>query len=111
MRLAEQRRALNLLADAGPRGSTAAILMAHGFTAEMLAGLVRDGLATVATETVKAGGRTIEVAREDYGRRPAGGRRLGGMISMPQHKSQMVAIEQASIQKKCGIQFQRAAAQ
>jgi hypothetical protein len=34
---AEQRRALNLLADAGPRGSTAAILMAHGFTAEMLA--------------------------------------------------------------------------
>jgi hypothetical protein len=52
---AEQRRALNLLADAGPRGSTAAILMAHGFTAEMLAGLVRDGLATVASETVKAG--------------------------------------------------------
>jgi hypothetical protein len=66
---AEQRRALNLLADAGPRGSTAAILMAHGFTAEMLAGLVRDGLATVATETVKAGGRTIEVAREDQSKR------------------------------------------
>ena len=58
----------------GPRGSTAAILMAHGFTAEMLAGLVRDGLATVASETVKAGGRAIEVGR--VGITPAGRRAI-----------------------------------
>jgi hypothetical protein len=33
---AEQRRALNLLADAGPRGSTAAMLMAHDSSYEFL---------------------------------------------------------------------------
>jgi hypothetical protein len=46
--------------------------MAQGFTADMLAGLVHDGLATAATETVRAGGRAIEITRvkiTDAGRR------------------------------------------
>jgi hypothetical protein len=39
----EQRRALRLLA-AAPNGATEAIMLAHGFTNEMLDTLVRDGL-------------------------------------------------------------------
>jgi hypothetical protein len=69
---ADQRRALNLLAGAEPRGLNEAILLAHGFTAEMLTDLVHGDLATVHIETMKAGGRTIEVARmriTDAGRR------------------------------------------
>jgi len=68
---AEQRRALELLAG-GSRGATETLMLAHGFTADMLAGLVLAGLATVVTETVKAGGPTIKVERfliTDAGRR------------------------------------------
>jgi hypothetical protein len=52
MRLSrEQRRALKMLADA-PRGvSEEVLVIAHGFSAETLAGLVLAGLATVVTET------------------------------------------------------------
>jgi hypothetical protein len=39
------------------------MLLAHGFTTELLAGLVRDGLVTVKRESVKAGGALVEVAR------------------------------------------------
>lgn len=47
----EQRRALQVLADA-PRGSSEEVLVvAHGFLAEMLGGLVLAGFATVVTET------------------------------------------------------------
>ena len=59
----EQRRALKTLAGAGLLGVTEAVLMAHGFPAEMQVGLVRAGLATVTTETIKAGGRPIAVTR------------------------------------------------
>jgi hypothetical protein len=55
------RRALKVLAKAGPRGVTEAFMLAHGFTAEMLTGLVLAGLATTQPETIRAGGRTIEV--------------------------------------------------
>jgi hypothetical protein len=41
----DQRRSLRLLAR-GPHGCTEAIMLAHGFKAELLAALVRDGLAT-----------------------------------------------------------------
>ena len=41
----EQRRALRLLAGA-PLGATEAMMLAHGFTEQILARLVRDGLAT-----------------------------------------------------------------
>jgi hypothetical protein len=67
----EQRRALELLAD-GPRGYTKARLLADGFTVDMLAGLVREGLATAQRETSRVGGREIRVERyriTDAGRR------------------------------------------
>jgi hypothetical protein len=59
---ADQRRALKLLAGS-PRGCTESIMLAHGFRIEMLAQLVRDGLASAAPESVRAGGRSIEVVR------------------------------------------------
>ena len=59
----DQRRALEMLADAGSRGSTIDKLIANGFPAEMLAGLVSDGLALMQGETVKVGGRAVEVIR------------------------------------------------
>jgi hypothetical protein len=37
--------------------------LAHGFKIEMLAGLVIDGFATAATETVPAGRRQLTVVR------------------------------------------------
>jgi hypothetical protein len=58
----DQRRALRLLAGS-PLGVTEAIMLAHGFTTEMLIVLVRDGLATATPETVHAGKRPIEVVR------------------------------------------------
>jgi hypothetical protein len=57
---AEYRRALRLLA-ANPLGCTEAILLAHGFKTELLALLVRDGLATTQPGTMRAGRRQIEV--------------------------------------------------
>jgi hypothetical protein len=59
---AEQRRALELLAGT-PRGITDTAFLAHGFTGEMLAGLVLAGLATVVTETASVGGPTVKVER------------------------------------------------
>jgi len=60
---AEQRRAFELLAGA-QRGLTEATWpRVHGFTFELLAGLVHNGLAAVATATARAGGRKIKVAR------------------------------------------------
>ena len=58
---ADQRRALRVLADAGRNGVTEALMLAHGFRREMLAGLVLAALATVVTRTMKAGGPTIKV--------------------------------------------------
>jgi len=51
-----------ILADA-PRGLTEGFMLAHGFTPETIASLVRDGLATTRREPMRAGGRTIEVIR------------------------------------------------
>jgi hypothetical protein len=43
----EERRALRILADAVPHGITVPMLMmVHGFPADLLAGLMLDGLAT-----------------------------------------------------------------
>ncbi len=53
------RRALELLAS-NPLGDTEA-LMLHGH--ETLSGLVLAGLATVVTETMKAGAATVKVER------------------------------------------------
>jgi hypothetical protein len=68
---AEQRRALQLLASS-PFGAAEAIMLAHGFTRRMLAGLVNAGLATARGNTFRAGGSMIKVERyriTDAGRR------------------------------------------
>jgi hypothetical protein len=68
----QQRRALKKLAGT-PRGLTAQLLLAHGFSVEMLRGLVHAQLATVVTEPMMARpGVTIIVERiriTDTGRR------------------------------------------
>jgi len=59
---ADQRRALELLSDAGLNGCTWATLLSHGFSIEMLADLIRDGLATTHREPLmSAGQRQIDV--------------------------------------------------
>jgi hypothetical protein len=60
---AEQRRALEMLAGEGEGGSTLDMLIANGFPAEMLADLVREGLAMMQGETVKVDERTSEIIR------------------------------------------------
>jgi hypothetical protein len=50
---ATRRRALELLA-ASRDGCTEAIMMAHGFTVEMLVEMVRAGLASASTERIVA---------------------------------------------------------
>jgi len=60
---AEECEALELLAS-DPQGATEELLvLAHGFDSDLIAGLVSAGLATARRETMKAGGRTIEVVR------------------------------------------------
>ena len=72
----EQRRALELLGSI-PHGAVADLLvLAHEFSCDMLAGLVLAGLATVVTETIRAGGPTIKVER--YRITDAGTRALEG---------------------------------
>jgi hypothetical protein len=50
----ERHRALRLLAGS-PLGVTEAIMLAHGFTIEMLTVLVRDGLATAEQREMRGG--------------------------------------------------------
>ena len=59
---AEHRRALKLLADA-QQGCTGATLLGHGFSVDMLADLVHDGLATAHRQTMRVGRRKIQFAR------------------------------------------------
>ena len=54
---------LKLLASS-PHGATEALLVrAHGFDSDMVAGLVRAGLAVAERETVSAGAKPVEVVR------------------------------------------------
>jgi hypothetical protein len=72
---AERNRALRLLAGS-PLGCTEAIMLAHGFTVELLVDLVRDGLATAAPGIMYAGKRPITVTRlriTDIGRQALAG--------------------------------------
>jgi hypothetical protein len=48
-------------------------MLAHGFRRDMLAGLVLKGLATVTTDTMRAGTAIMKVER--YGSRTTGGTR------------------------------------
>jgi hypothetical protein len=56
----DERRALQWLADV-PRGIADTLMLAHGFTHELIAGLVLAGLATVVTDIARIGGETIKV--------------------------------------------------
>ncbi len=73
---ADHRRALQVLA-ASPHGCTEALMLAHGFTLDLLAALVSGGLATAHTERMRAGKRTMDVARVKI--TEAGRRMLAGM--------------------------------
>jgi hypothetical protein len=59
----EQRRALALLSAAGESGCTEHALIGHGFTLDMLAVLIRLGLAAVWSERILVGRTTVVVAR------------------------------------------------
>ena len=58
----DECRALQRLADV-PRGIAETLMLAHGFTPELIAGLVLAGLATVVTDTARIGGQTIKAGR------------------------------------------------
>jgi hypothetical protein len=58
----DRRRALELLASCRD-GCTESMMLAHGFTVPQMVELVRAGLATATAERVRAGSKTIEVAR------------------------------------------------
>jgi hypothetical protein len=58
---ADWHRALEVLSNS-PDGATEALLMAHGFSSEVLAGLVLSGLATAIIERM-SGERTVDVTR------------------------------------------------
>jgi hypothetical protein len=73
----ERRRALQLLTRS-PNGRSDAIMLAYGFTLDMLGGLVFDGLATMqpASVTPRSGGRQkiiVWVQITDRGREAIGG--------------------------------------
>jgi hypothetical protein len=56
----DQRRALRRLATV-PRGIAKTLMIAHGFTHKLIAGLGLAGLVKVVTDTAKIGEQTIEV--------------------------------------------------
>jgi hypothetical protein len=67
----EQRQPLAFLAGA-PHGATKVRLLAVGFNVNVLADLVREGLATTHRGSMRVGGRQIRVERytiTDAGRR------------------------------------------
>ena len=57
-----RHRALAFLAGC-PDGCAEGLLLANGFTIELLVELVRDGLASATPERVVSGRKTIELAR------------------------------------------------
>jgi hypothetical protein len=56
----DRERALTLLASS-PGGATETMLLAHGFTANLIADLVDAGLATAASQRLGAAGREITI--------------------------------------------------
>jgi hypothetical protein len=73
---ADRLRALSLLA-AAPDGATEAIMLAHGFTATLLDGLVRGGLATAERRSMRLGRKPVQVTRlmiTDAGRQALAGK-------------------------------------
>jgi hypothetical protein len=73
-----RHRALAFLA-ACPDGCADALMLANGFTVELMVELVRDGFASATPERVVSGSETIEVARvriTEAGRQTLAGRSL-----------------------------------
>jgi hypothetical protein len=60
---AEQREALELLASDPQSATEELLVLAHGFDSDMIASLVRTGLAAAEREVVKAGAKAIRVKR------------------------------------------------
>src|ERR1700730_10834205 len=61
---AEHRRALKLLAEAGPNGCAEALLInAHDFSRTILSALIGAGLVRPQSEPMRAGRRTVDVVR------------------------------------------------
>jgi hypothetical protein len=58
----DRRRALELLA-ASRDGCTEAIMLAHGFTVELIVDLCIAGLVIATVERMVVGGRTVEIVR------------------------------------------------
>jgi hypothetical protein len=56
----DESRALQRLADV-PRGIAKTLMLAHGFTHELIAGLVLKGLATEVPDIARIGKQTIEI--------------------------------------------------
>jgi hypothetical protein len=61
---ATRRRALELLASCRD-GCTEAIMLAHGFSIDMMVELVNAGLATAVAERVLGGARTFEIGADN----------------------------------------------
>ena len=59
---ATRNRALRLLAE-HPNGCTGAVLLAHGFSLELLNELIGAGLATASTESMMRGSKPVEILR------------------------------------------------
>ncbi len=62
MATVEERRLLEVLA-ASDHGVTDALLLAHGFSLDLIVALVRTRLATAKVERTFGGGRAVEVTR------------------------------------------------
>ena len=78
----DECRALQRLADV-PRGIAKTLMLAYGFTDELIAGLVLNGLATVVPDIARIGEHTIEIElvmitdagrKAIWNRMPVGGR-------------------------------------
>jgi len=57
-----RKRALRLLAE-HPNGCNGAVLLAHGFSLELLNELIGGGLATGSTESMMRGSKPVEILR------------------------------------------------
>ena len=72
-------RALELLAGYGVEGCSEALMLAHGFTTDLLVELICAGLAGATRERVIAGTRNMEATKlriTEAGRRALAGTRL-----------------------------------
>ena len=100
----EQRRALEMLAG-NPRGITEAVLATLGSAGDLLAGLVRDGMATVASETLWAEGRPTEVVRvkiTEAGQQALRGGPFAALMKMGLQGIEWVILRDHSGGKACG---------